>query len=315
MALYPKYGKNEFSARVRASLHEDVGGYITLLESEPFVRYPGLAYSIDESVDFMIEMEKTLLTSQIYDIDSSYLTSTYISLLNELIIGSKQGRIVGRDGKVKEEYRKAWKRIASIGEDSPSAFIMRKVMDEMEASDWKESASYGRLDTQQLYRAMEFAREDNLSSFELNEFSNQFGRITVSRSDPDYISSVEGAYEKFSKNHDSTILHGANPLIVLGVYYYANELNDPVTMWHLYNHEYIPISLEDYVENWTKEETVFDRTETLFYEMGMGTINGAPHVPIGYEEGNVTSNFAWMLLDEESSIWTFSGIPTHIETR
>ena len=104
-ALFPKYGKNEFSAQVRASLHEDVGGYITLLESEPFHYYPGLAYSIDESVDFMIEMEKTLLTSQIYNIDSSYLSSTYISLLNELIIGSEQGRIVGRDGKVKKNTK------------------------------------------------------------------------------------------------------------------------------------------------------------------------------------------------------------------
>ena len=58
------------------------------------------------------------------------------------------------------------------------------------------------------------------------------------------------------KSLDLNILHGANPLIVLGVYYYANELKDPVTMWHLYNHEYIPISLEDYIENWTKEETI-----------------------------------------------------------
>ena len=38
-AFYPQYQSNELSKKIRNALHEDVGGYITMLETQPFINY------------------------------------------------------------------------------------------------------------------------------------------------------------------------------------------------------------------------------------------------------------------------------------
>lgn len=311
--FYPKHVNNEISKRIRDSLHEDVEGYITLLESAPFIYYPNLAYSIEESIDYMIEIEKTLLASEMQTRAYEQLEGTYVQLLNEIIIGSETARIVGANGRVKEENRIGWKRIASLDESLPSAFIMRKVVDEMEASDWKGSKIYRKLDFNTLYNALNDAKQGNLSTYTLEEDGQQ-GEITISPKDPEYQTSVEKIYEEFSNEHDRDYLQNENPLVVLGVYYLANEREDPETMWHLFNHEHISVSLEDYVNDWTQVEPLLEEVETLSVNMGGSSLNGMPHVPISYEKGGITDYFAWMIVDEDySNLWTIQAIPENIE--
>ena len=37
--FYPQYQSNELSGKIRKALHEDVGGYITMLETQPFINF------------------------------------------------------------------------------------------------------------------------------------------------------------------------------------------------------------------------------------------------------------------------------------
>ena len=67
------------------------------------------------------------------------------------------------------------------------------------------------------------------------------------------------------------VLQDANPLLIIGLYYYANELEDPETMWQLFDHEYIPVSLEDYVKDWTKKDSLLEQVESIFVDMGDGS--------------------------------------------
>ena len=107
-------------------------------------------------------------------------------------------------------------------------------------------------------------------------------------------------------------LQDANPLLIIGVYYYANDVEDPETMWQLLNHEYNPISFEAYVENWTKEEAILEQVESIFVDIGDGSINGSQLAPVGYEKnGNIgleengsIDYFARVLFDNDSNIWT-----------
>ena len=62
-SIIPSYGKNDFNANIRSSIHEDFGGFFTMLESAPFVSYPGLVHSLEDSINFLMEMEKTLLAT------------------------------------------------------------------------------------------------------------------------------------------------------------------------------------------------------------------------------------------------------------
>ena len=83
-------------------------------------------------------------------------------------------------------------------------------------------------------------------------------------------------------------------------------------MWQLFNHEYIAVSLEDYVKDWTKKDSLLEQVESIFVDMGDASINGAQLVPIGYEKDGTIGlekdgaidYFARMLFDNENNIWT-----------
>ena len=77
-------------------------------------------------------------------------------------------------------------------------------------------------------------------------------------------------------------------------------------MWQLFNREYFPvsISLEDYVKDWTKTEPVLETAESIFVDIGNGSINGTPVVPVGYEKEGTHYYFAKMIFDDENNIWT-----------
>ena len=188
---------------------------------------------------------------------------------------------------------------------------MKKIVNEMKASDWKESEIYNRLDDSHISNALSYAQDNNLHNFTINDHY-RFSTITTSIQDADYQLAVEEVYENFSHDYNLVTLQDANPLLIIGVYYYANEVEDPETMWHLFNHEYVPVSLEDYVKDWTKKDYVLGEVESIYVEVGDSSMNGAQLVPIGYEkdgaiglEKDGTIDYiARMLFDIKENIWT-----------
>ena len=184
---------------------------------------------------------------------------------------------------------------------------MNKIVNEMKASDWKESKSYKRLDHNHIYSALSYAQENSLDSFTIDEYVG-FGTITTSVQDSDYQREVKELYDNFSYDHNLVTLQDANPLLIIGLYYYANELEDSETMWQLFNHEYIAVSLEDYVKDWTKKDSLLEQVESIFVDMGDGSSNGSQRVPVGYEQDGTIHYFASMLFDSENNIWTIHEI-------
>jgi DNA-directed RNA polymerase specialized sigma24 family protein len=322
--IYPKYQTNDLSKKIRNALHEDVSGYMTMLETEPLYNAQSLDLSLDQSIDTLIEMEKTLLASDQFAMHHGYgmLSHTYSTIFSALVIDDKKNgvleahsetnEIFDEHGTVKEEYRAVWEKIANIDGDSPAAFIMKKIVEEMKASDWKKSKSYQLLNPNHIYDALSYAHDNRLKLFTIEEYIG-YGRMTTAVQDSDYQLEVKKLYENFSYDHNLMTLEEANPLIIVGVYYYANELEDSETMWQLFNHEYVSVSLEAYMDNWTKSDSILEQVESIFAEMvGDASINGSPLVPIGYEnDGNIglekdgtIDYFARMLLDTENNIWT-----------
>ena len=311
--FYPVHVNNKISKRIRDSLHKDVGGFITLLELEPFLYYPDSTYSVDILADYMIEMEETLVAFENSTYASDHLRSVYIYLLYEIIKGSETTSIVDQNGKVKEEYQLAWKKIASMDDKMPSAFILGKLVDEMEVNGWKKSEIHHNLDMETLYNMLNHAELGDVSLFTFEENNTQ-GEIEISPNDPEYQADVEESYVKFSENHELEYLQDTNPLVVLGVYYLANEREDPETMWHLFNHEHIDISLKEYMKDWTKVDSLPEGIETLSVSIGDMGLNGMQQVPISYEKGSGTDLLTWMILDDEHpNLWTIQAIPEAIE--
>ncbi|WP_172373862.1 sigma-70 family RNA polymerase sigma factor [Sporosarcina jiandibaonis] len=304
--FHPKYQKNELSKKIRNALHEDVGGYMTMLETEHMFNVQSLDFSLDQSLDYLIDMEKTLLATEQSYMYYWMLSHTYSTLFNLLVIDDDEdetNEILDDSGKVKEKYRAIWEKIANLGGDSPAAFIMKEIVEEMKASDWEKSKSYQRLDQNHIYRALTFAQENSLNLFTLGEFVG-YGTITTSVQDPDYQVALKELYDNFSYDYNLVTLEQANPLDIIGVYYYANELEDSETMWHLLNHEFVPVNLQEYMKNWKKKESLPEQVESIFVDMGDGSINGSPLVPVGYEQEGSIYYFAKMIFDIENNIWT-----------
>ena len=320
--FYPQYQSNKLSRKIRSALHEDVSGYMTMLEIEPLFNVRSLDYSLDQLIDYLIDVEKTLLTSDQFAMHYGMLSQTYSTIFNALVIDdqtkgvfaehSETNEIFDEHGTVKEDYRAVWEKIANINGESPAAFIMKEIVEEMKASDWKQSKSYQNLNTGHISYAVNYAQENNLNSFAINDFIG-YGTMTTAVQDSDYQVEVKELYEDFSYDYNLTTLENANPLIIVGVYDYANELEDPETMWQLFNHEYVSISLEAYMDSWTKTVSILEQAESLFVEMGgSASINGSPLVLVGYEkDGTIgmkkdgTIDYvASIILDIENGIWT-----------
>ena len=198
--FYPQYQTNELSKKIRSALHEDVRVYMTMLETGPIFNANSLNFSMDQSLEFLIDMEKTILASNQFDMQHGYwmLSHTYTSLFNVLVVNEESNEILDKAGQVKKEYRDIWEQIANFGDDSPAAFIMKKIVEEMKKSDWKESKSYKYLDSNHIYNALNYAQQNNLNLFTIDEFIG-YGTMTTIVQDPGYQDEVKYLYENFSR--------------------------------------------------------------------------------------------------------------------
>ena len=55
---------------------------------------------------------------------------------------------------------------------------MKKIVEEMKASDWKESKSYKYLDSSHIYNALNYAQQNNLNLFTIDEVIG-YGTMTT----------------------------------------------------------------------------------------------------------------------------------------
>ncbi|KAA0944011.1 sigma-70 family RNA polymerase sigma factor [Sporosarcina sp. ANT_H38] len=309
--FFPIYVNNEVSLAIRDSIHEDFRGYMTFLESNSMNYWvDGSEFSLEETLNYIIELENTLLVDQQEDISYQNVLGFYNNLFYEGFIRNEDGRLTGSDGKLRKEYRSAWEKLANIGVNSPSAHIMQQIVKEMEESDWEKSDSLERLEYHHLYEAVGLAKRGDLHLFTFESVIPESGS-EVAINDPEYIQEVETTYLKFSSGHQLSTLAGVEPLVVFGVYLYANEQEDPKTMWHLTNYESISLTEEEFITNWKKQKYDIGQADTL-YEMGTNTLNDVPIVPISYTKGGDPIYDGWLIWDEGVEIWLIETAPKAI---
>jgi len=301
--IIPSYGKNDFNAKIRSSIHEDFGGFFTMLESAPFVSYPGLVHSLEDSVNYLMEMEKTLLATTMDYEKTEMLSWVYSELFYEIVGRAEAHRIFGTDGKVNKEYQAAWNRIASAGEGSPTAFIIQMIISEMEVTDWSQSKSLNRLGINDVHQALVLAKDGKLETFGISGImQTETGMEIVRLPNPNFENIVQETYYSFSSKHDLTVLNEVSPLVIIGVYFYANDQNDPETMWHLYSKTKNVVKLEEFVNEWSRLDIDIYSLDSLQFN-GSGETAGS----IGFQRGNSSSVSTQMALNEDF-VWEIEHI-------
>ena len=89
-------------------------------------------------------------------------------------------------------------------------------------------------------------------------------------------------------------------MVIIGVYLYANEQEDPETMWQLYSTKNNTATLEEYTAEWSLVEIAIDSYDGLHFNSD-GETTGS----IGFQQGNTTAYLVQMVLDDDT-VWRIS---------
>ena len=223
--------------------------YTGLLMNEPYFDAEGLLQPVDQMPSVLTSIERPLLEFA----DSSPLYEDFALIFQQAFFltlkGAEEQSVFDEQGVVKEEYQFAWKQLAQQS-GNPLLYLMMPIVEEMEASGWRSSASYDALGYDGILAALEMEKAGKLAAKLPN------GNVTVEQQiiqlDQHDTASTEKLYKSFSAEHDLELLVDVPPLDVMLLFQYANSLGDADTMWHLMAGTSKP-DLEEYKKVWRKQ--------------------------------------------------------------
>ncbi len=290
---------NAFIEQLRGALHEAAGSYLTQYEKEPFTRNEKLLYSLEETIGFIEEMEKTLDEARQNQWIGHSVEGTMINLLETMLQGRTIEEFKGSDGSISEVHRNAWKQLASLGPESGVGVIMTKIVEEMEASGWSHSELHSSLDDWRIYEAYTFAVEGNLEHFGLKPMGEMYEDLTFMLPSSQLDDVFANLYDEFSVAYDRDVLKNVHPLVIVGLFYYANDKDDSVMMWHLTD----PASRVSSPEEYDKEIALLDATDSIRYNPSLIMYDGhETRVPIEFNRNGKTYYNVWMTYAEDQ-VW------------
>lgn len=245
------------------NFHPHTYGYMYLVATEPLVVNGKLADKMHEFFYLLLAMEETLSTVTKDNILYPALEAEYISFMHQMIQGSSSENVFNERGGVKDEYRDLWQRLSGVFGARPSNYLLMPIVEEMEASGWKHSPTRDEFSKETVVEALLLARMGELERL-------MYGEPPVVRDDSitlpneEFSSQVQRLYNEFKDTYDIRVFKGLSPLLTVGVFDYANEMEDPATMYHLlregfdeYSETGITQTLEEYVESWRKGFSIF----------------------------------------------------------
>lgn len=302
-------GDGEFIERMQASLHASVNGYLVFYGKQPFVEDEKLAYPLNETTEFIMEMEKVLHVDRGDGELKDYLESTMIWLLSYVISGKSDESLRNADGSISESYRDAWKRLASAEKDSAVSVLMTKIIGEMEQSNWTESTVYSYLTRQEysIYDTYSLAKEGDLDSFTpiTAGFNEMYEEKVIEV--PNLEEDVQRLYKEFSVAYDRDALRYVHPLLIVGLYYYANDMGDPEMMWHLMDDKARILYVEDYTIAWQPENPLLKRIDSIGFDPSLIINDGKTiNVPIQFTRNGNTDYNVWMSYADD--VWKIESI-------
>lgn len=133
------------------------------------------------------------------------------------------------------------------------------------------------------YARLVFVRAGQLEGSDSDRRAEVENRI-ITLPDVNFEQEVKSLYEQFKMSHDKTIFKGISLIYMASVFNYANDLDDPETMYYMSHSEDITTNIhqgrgytvEEYITNWRKGRSLFKDTEQIVFS-GDSVEPGAPH--------------------------------------
>lgn len=150
--LYSLHGNEALMIALQEKLHPSVNSYLRLFMNG----VEGIDLTIDEQVDILFTFESDLLNR---DLDLNWnlqmmIKGTYTWMLYSIIGIDTETLSYDSEGILKPEYKDAWIRIASNGNNSPASNLMNPIVQKMEDNDWTISSVQNELSFTAIYEAI-----------------------------------------------------------------------------------------------------------------------------------------------------------------
>ena len=265
------YGSERFG-EILFGFHPNVHGYIAMLVNEAYLNGGTMKSPIQEVFYYIFMMEEALAKVKKDKVLYPALQAEYVSLFYNIVKGSAAEDVFDGQGIIKIDYKDVWQRYSNMFGVQPSNYLMMPIVEEMEASGWRSSKSWDEFSKEKIEETLEIARNGELERVMYGE-RPVFEDDSITLPNEEFFSQVEQLYNEFKQSYDIHVFKGWSPLFTVGVYDYANEMEDPATMYHLlregfdeYSETGMTQSLEEYVESWHKGFSIFkdfDRVEFI----------------------------------------------------
>ncbi len=321
-AVFPSYINNGLDDKIRKSLHGSVAGYVAILIQKNQIHTLNVLdkhFKLEEYYAVLLDMETTLFDDKEQGELYETMIGIYYSLLSNVIVSQNITAQFDEDGILKKEYRTIWERIAKGDENSPSAYAMRKIIEIMENNEWKQTINMDSI-THPIYGIMEVAKAGDLDDYlwdeqmlgvNMEDFTDLSGN-SVETTDPEYLLAVENAYQNLSDNNNKNALIGINPIIIIGVYLYANEQKNPGALWLMHNEETIGQTKEEFLNGWSYSKLSIQEAEIILTDDVTSGKDDTKMIPISYEKEGVLHYDGWLKWNEERQLWEMETAPKEV---
>ncbi|MBB4827012.1 hypothetical protein HNO89_004303 [Sporosarcina luteola] len=310
--FFAKYYSSKTHEQIIPLLHPDTMGYLDMMTEAPYIVAGELVYPLEESVDMLRGMQHTLTNVEDNSALNQLLETYFVSMFNTILRGTEKSPVFDEQGKVKREYKEAWKNMASGYGATPLRYVMKPIVEEMEASGWTASETWNRIGYDALKDALVVQRAGQLDMYMYGE-QPVFQDEAIQLPDPEFDQNIGVLYDSFKKQYDLAVLKGRSPIDIVALYNLANEKNDPEMMYHLhhenvwkYSESGYETSLDQYKASWQKAlsllplndemsfsgDSVF-RNDPLLY----GTVNLSHQGEVRYALSVIHENGVWYIGD------------------
>lgn len=248
------YSKNLFNNDYYAMQYMELIGRGPYFDETGFL-FPvqDLPFLISRLEMFLLEIDKS---DPMYEELSFILQHSFYMMLK----GDEHTEIFDRDGVVKPEYQQIWTDLA-YNSRNPIVFLLMPVIEEMEDSGWTKSEHYDQLAYPDILTALDMEKNGTLSGQMPN--GDVFVEREIRNLDNFEYSEMDALYKNFKSDYDVEILSARAPLDTLLLFYYANKIEDPETMWHLLADEGRKPSLEEYIRRWKQLPDIKEEFSSL----------------------------------------------------
>lgn len=263
------YYNSDSHQRMEYLLNYNTAGYVNMMTYEYYMNNKNLAYGPGWIAEELQRIEHTVVNAKKETDLYPLLESYYTNLFYEVVKGSQIVQAFEDEGLVPENYQQAWKMLVGYDEANLLSYLAGPIIKEMEASDWKSSESWEQFNREKIAETLKLARGGELAVLMFGKEPKVKSKI-IELPDDQYAKKIMELYSEFIKSYDKNVFKGLSPVFVVGVFDYANEMEDPETMFNLFYENMLIHSengsiatLESYVDNWYKGFSLFKDASSI----------------------------------------------------